>query len=40
MSDRLQYLLEKQQEEGLSYQEKQELRFLLDMEDGINWRDR
>lgn len=40
MSDRLQYLLEKQEEIGLSYKERQELNLLLDMEADINWRDR
>ncbi|WP_286207941.1 hypothetical protein [Clostridium caldaquaticum] len=39
MSERLNYLLEKQEEVGLSCKEKQELKQLLEMEQDIDWRD-
>lgn len=40
MNEKLQYLLEKSEETGLTYKERQELNLLLDMEADINWRDR
>jgi hypothetical protein len=40
MSERLEFLMEKQEETGLNYREHEELENLMEGEDLINWRDR